>query len=144
MRPPDPQLPDDVKTLKATVLAMADKAARADTLEREVADLKARNADANERIERLTQILKAFDRARFGRRSEKRGAVRVDDEQQALSSRKSRRASSPSGHRSTRMVRISMVNVHRRRAKASHPIWSRSKWSSSRTNCPSMPASRRC
>ncbi|WP_434134228.1 hypothetical protein [Sinorhizobium meliloti] len=38
--------------------------------ESEVADLKARNADADERIERLTQILKAFDRARFGRRLE--------------------------------------------------------------------------
>ncbi|MBO9112525.1 transposase domain-containing protein [Agrobacterium sp. S2/73] len=70
MTPPDLQLPDDVETLKAMVLAMAEKAARADALESEVADLKARNADADERIERLTQILKAFDRARFGRRSE--------------------------------------------------------------------------
>lgn len=69
MTPPDLQLPDDVETLKAMVLAMADKAARADALESEVVDLKARNADADERIERLTQILKAFDRARFGRRS---------------------------------------------------------------------------
>lgn len=64
--PPDRKLPDDVEALKAMVLAMA----RADALESEVADLKARNADADERIERLTQILKAFDRARFGRRLE--------------------------------------------------------------------------
>lgn len=66
MTPPDRKLPDDVEALKAMVLAMA----RADALESEVADLKARNADADERIERLTQILKAFDRARFGRRVE--------------------------------------------------------------------------
>lgn len=72
MTPPDLQLPDDVETLKAMVLAMAEKAARADALESEVADLKAKSADADERIERLTQILKAFDRARFGRRSEPR------------------------------------------------------------------------
>ncbi|MET4775372.1 hypothetical protein ABIA28_007586 [Bradyrhizobium elkanii] len=51
---------------------MAEKAARADALESEVADLKACNADADARIERLTQILKAFDRARFGRRSKAR------------------------------------------------------------------------
>lgn len=71
-------------TLKAMVLAMVEKAARADALESEVADLKARNADADERIERLTQILKAFDRARFGRRSEKLGSPTTDDEQQAF------------------------------------------------------------
>jgi transposase len=84
MTPPDLQLPDDIETLKAMVLAMAEKAARTDALESEVADLKARNADADERIERLTQILKAFDRARFGRRSEKLGSAGIDDEQQAF------------------------------------------------------------
>ncbi|RXH29736.1 hypothetical protein XH99_13000 [Bradyrhizobium nanningense] len=66
------------------VLAMAEKAARADALGSEVADLRARNADADARIERLTQILKAFDRARFGRRSEKLGSANGDDEQQAF------------------------------------------------------------
>ena len=84
MTPPDLQLPNDVETLKAMVLAMAEKAARTDALESEVADLKARNADADERIERLTQILKAFDRARFGRRSEKLASPTIDDEQQAF------------------------------------------------------------
>lgn len=84
MTPPDLQLPDDIETLKAMVLAMAEKAARTDALESEVADLKARNADADERIGRLTQILKAFDRARFGRRSEKLGSPGIDDEQQAF------------------------------------------------------------
>lgn len=66
MTPPDLQLPDDVDTLKAMVLAMAEKAARTDALESEVADLK------------------AFDRARFGRRSEKLGSPGIDDEQQAF------------------------------------------------------------
>jgi transposase len=84
MTPPDLSLPNDVETLKAMVLAMAEKAARADALESEVADLKVRNADADTRIERLTQILKAFDRARFGRRSEKLGSASEGDDQQAF------------------------------------------------------------
>ncbi|MBP1299638.1 MULTISPECIES: IS66 family transposase [Bradyrhizobium] len=84
MMPPDLNLPNDVEMLKAMVLAMAEKAARADALESEVADLKACNADADARIERLTQILKAFDRARFGRRSEKLGSANGDVEQQAF------------------------------------------------------------
>jgi hypothetical protein len=66
------------------VIAMAEQAARADALECEVAALKARNADADTRIERLTQILKAFDRARFGRRSEKLGSAHDGDDQQAF------------------------------------------------------------
>jgi hypothetical protein len=45
MSPPDLNLPNDVEMLKAMVLAMAEKAARADALESEVADLKACNAD---------------------------------------------------------------------------------------------------
>lgn len=71
MIPADLQLPDDVDALKAMILAMAEKAARADALENEVADLKARNADADEQIAKLKQVLKAFDRYRYGRRSEK-------------------------------------------------------------------------
>jgi transposase len=73
MKPADLQLPDDVDALKAMILAMAEKAARADILEGEVADLKARNADADEQIAKLKQVLKAFDRYRYGRRSEKQG-----------------------------------------------------------------------
>ncbi len=46
MTPPGLNLPDAVEALKAMVLAMAEKAARADALQSEVADLKARNADA--------------------------------------------------------------------------------------------------
>lgn len=84
MTRPEIELPDDVETLKAMVLAMAEKTARVEALEKQVDDLEARNADADERIERLTQILKAFDRARFGRRSEKLAAASVDDEQHAF------------------------------------------------------------
>jgi transposase len=53
-------LPDDPEALKAIVLA-----ARA-----EIATLKAINADAEARMERLTTLLKALERARYGRRSE--------------------------------------------------------------------------
>ena len=60
----DLQLPDDVDALKAMILAMAAKAARADVLEDEVADLKARNADADEQIAKLKQVLKAFLKCR--------------------------------------------------------------------------------
>lgn len=84
MTRPEIELPDDVEALKAMVLAMAEKAARVEALEKQVDDLDARNADVDERIERLTQILKAFDRARFGRRSEKLAAASVDDEQHAF------------------------------------------------------------
>ncbi len=77
MTPPDLDLPNDVEMLKAMVLAMAEKATRVEALEIEVDDLKARNADADARIARLTQILKAFDRARFGRRSKKLGPASI-------------------------------------------------------------------
>jgi len=66
--------------LKHMVRAMAAQASRADALEREIETLKARNADADERIKRLMQILKAYDRARFGRRSEKLGSATAGDE----------------------------------------------------------------
>lgn len=64
-------LPDDMGLLKSMIRAMAERTA---VLEGENAALKARGLDADERISRLMQILKAYDRARFGRRSEKLGA----------------------------------------------------------------------
>lgn len=76
----DLSLPDDMDQLKSMVRAMAAQASRADALEREIETLKARNADADERVKRLMQILKAYDRARFGRRSEKLGSAAADDE----------------------------------------------------------------
>lgn len=54
------ELPDDIKTLKALVLA-----ARAET-----AQLQAAKAEAEGRIERLYALIKTLERARYGRRSE--------------------------------------------------------------------------
>lgn len=75
------QLPDDVDALKALVCAMAEKAARVEALENENRDLKALNAAADERIARLTSILKALERNRFGKRSEKLGAGAAAEQQ---------------------------------------------------------------
>jgi hypothetical protein len=72
MRTDDLSLPDDMDLLKAMVRAMVEKTS---VLEEENAALKARSRDADARITRLMQILKAYDRARFGRRSEKLGAA---------------------------------------------------------------------
>ena len=80
----DLSLPDDMDLLKSMVRAMAQKTA---ALEDENAALKARSSDADERIKRLMQILKAYDRARFGRRSEKLGTGEPsgdEDAQQAF------------------------------------------------------------
>ena len=57
---PAADLPDDPETLKAML-----RAARG-----EIAQLKAVNADAEARMERLTLLLKALERARYRRRSE--------------------------------------------------------------------------
>ncbi|OWK25691.1 hypothetical protein AJ87_07575 [Rhizobium yanglingense] len=46
MTRPDLKLPDDVETLKAMVLAMAEKAARADALESEAANVNAPDGGA--------------------------------------------------------------------------------------------------
>ncbi|MFZ1479351.1 MAG: IS66 family transposase [Paracoccaceae bacterium] len=80
----DLPLPDDLDLLKPMIRAMTQKAA---VLEDENAALKARSADADERVKRLLQILKAYDWARFGRRSEKletRGPSDDADAQQAF------------------------------------------------------------
>ena len=60
-------LPDDVETLQAMVLAMRGESR---TLEAQTATLRAANEEAEARIARLMAILKALERARFGRRSE--------------------------------------------------------------------------
>ncbi|WP_026173888.1 hypothetical protein [Martelella mediterranea] len=96
---------------------MAEKAARADALEAEVANLKAQNADADERIGRLMQILKAFDRARFGRRSEKSWAPpSLTTSSRLSSSRKSRPALLRSRPGSTRATSVPVASVRRGRA----------------------------
>ena len=80
MRTDDLSLPDDMDLLKAMVRAMAEKTA---VLEDENAALKARSLDADARIKRLMQILKAYDRARFGRRSEKLGTAGAGADEEA-------------------------------------------------------------
>lgn len=61
------ELPDDIETLKAMVLAARGETA---VLAAEAAALRAAKADAEARIERLHALLKALERARYGRRSE--------------------------------------------------------------------------
>jgi hypothetical protein len=56
------------------VIAMAAKLASAEGLEAELASLRAAKASADERIARLTSILKKFLRERHGRKSEKLGS----------------------------------------------------------------------
>lgn len=80
MRTDDLSLPDNMDLLKAMVRAMAEKTA---VLEDENAALKARSLDADARIKRLMQILKAYDRARFGRRSEKLGTAGAGADEEA-------------------------------------------------------------
>lgn len=75
------ELPDDVGALKAMILALAETAALADT---EIAELKTLNARADARIARLTSIIKMLERARYGKRSEKRALDPVNEEQQAF------------------------------------------------------------
>jgi len=81
MKTPDFSLPDDVDALKALVFAMTEKVARIEALETENRDLKALNAAADERIARLTSILKALERNHFGKRSEKLGAQGAGQQQ---------------------------------------------------------------
>ena len=83
MRTDDLSLPDDMELLKAMVRAMAEKTS---ALEDENAALKARSLDADARIKRLMQILKAYDRTRFGRRSEKLGAPAISADEEAQQS----------------------------------------------------------
>jgi transposase len=84
MNPADLQLPDDVDALKAMIIALAGKAARADALEADIAVLRATNATADERIARLTSILKMLERAWYGKRSERLGVAALDGEQYAF------------------------------------------------------------
>ena len=81
-----PDLPDDIDALKALVVAMAEKAGRLEDcnavveaenvrIRAENAELAALNRNADERIARLMSIIAMFERARYGKRSEK---LRVD------------------------------------------------------------------
>ncbi len=127
MTRPEIELPDDVEALKAMVLAMAAKAARVEALEKQVDDLEARNADADERIERLTQILKAFDRARFGRRSESLHHPPSMTSSMPLSSKRSRPALRRSRLRSRKAAVARTANALRGHARALRLILSASR-----------------
>ena len=74
-------LPDDMDALKAMISAMAEKSAIDNA---ELAELKARNARADERITQLTSIIKMLERARYGSRSEKLKIDRLNEEQRAF------------------------------------------------------------
>ena len=88
MNPADLQLPDDVDALKAMLLAVSAETmalkAESQTLRTAVAEMKAINAAADERIARLTSIIKMFERAQYGKRSEKLRIDPLDDEQYAF------------------------------------------------------------
>ncbi|PBB98892.1 IS66 family transposase [Mesorhizobium sp. WSM3862] len=79
-----PDLPDDVDTLKAMVLAMASERAANEAqlaaATAEVARLTAVERSANERIANLTSIVKVLERAQYGKRSE-RLRLSINDEQ---------------------------------------------------------------
>ena len=77
--------------------------------------------------DRVTQILKAFVRARFGRRSERLGAVSIDDAQQAFVFEEIETGIAAIRAQVNRALPIRTANVHRGRARASHRIWSASK-----------------
>jgi transposase len=90
MIPTDPnQLPDDVGVLKAMLVALMEQQATGqgtlttmaahspaqratiETQRAEIAQLEGLQKQANERIDRLTSILKMIQRAQYGTRSEK-------------------------------------------------------------------------
>jgi transposase len=100
MIPTDPsQLPDDVDVLKAMLVALMEQQAAGqgtltamvaqtsaqratiETQRTETANLESLRKQANERIDRLTSILKMIPRALYGTRSEKLRMDRLDDEQ---------------------------------------------------------------
>lgn len=103
MIPTDPnQLPDDVGVLKAMLVALMEQQATGqgtlttmaaqstaqratiETQRAEIAQLEGLQKQANERIDRLTSILKMIQRAQYGTRSEKLRMDRLDDEQMAF------------------------------------------------------------
>lgn len=81
MNPADLELCEDVDALKAMLLGMAAETA---LYKAEIAALKATNATADERIARLTSIIRMFERAQYGKRSEKLRIDPLNDEQYAF------------------------------------------------------------
>ena len=85
MMPTVAELPDDVDTLKAMVLATVEQraamAAENRPIASEIAALKLINTTSDARIAELTAIVKTFERMLYGTRSERLRGERLDDEQ---------------------------------------------------------------
>jgi transposase len=85
MTPTVAELPDDVDTLKAMVLATVEQRAAMEAENRriasEIAALKLINTTSDTRIAELTAIVKTFERMLYGTRSERLRGERLDDEQ---------------------------------------------------------------
>lgn len=91
MAPNVAELPDDVDSLKAMVLAIAAEAAEREDIAAEKARLATENANltqlnqvADERIATLTAIVNILERARFGTRSERLRMDVLTEEQHAI------------------------------------------------------------
>lgn len=85
MMPTVAELPDDVDTLKAMVLATVEQRAAMEgensRIASEIAALKLINTTSDARIAELTAIVKTFERMLYGTRSERLRGERLDDEQ---------------------------------------------------------------
>ncbi|CAL4867901.1 IS66 family transposase ISRel15 [Asticcacaulis sp. MM231] len=77
-------LPKDPAALMAFALEMAQKAARVEALEAEVSVLKGREDALNQRLDRLNDILKIFNRGRFSRKSESLQTPPAKDDEQLV------------------------------------------------------------
>ena len=85
MMPTVAELPDDIDTLKAMVLATVEQRATMEAensrIASEIAALKLINTTSDARIAELTAIVKTFERMLYGTRSERMRGERLDDEQ---------------------------------------------------------------
>ena len=84
MMPTVAELPDDIDTLKAMVLATVEQRATMEAensrIASEIAALKLINTTSDARIAELTAIVKTFERMLYGARSERMRRERLDDE----------------------------------------------------------------
>ena len=85
MMPTAAELPDDIDTLKAMVLATVEQRAAMEAensrIASEIAALKLINTTSDARIAELTAIVKTFERMLYGTRSERLRGTSLDDEQ---------------------------------------------------------------
>ena len=85
MMPTVAELPDDVDTLKAMVLASVEQRAAMEAensrIASEIAALKLINTTSDARIAELTAIVRTFERMLYGTRSERLRGELLDDEQ---------------------------------------------------------------